>query len=277
MNSHKDKIVIITGASSGIGLACAKAFAAKCCKIVLAARSIDKLKKTEAELLAAGVEVLAVQTDVSQEADCKALVEKTIVRFGGIDVLVNNAGVSMRALFQDIDLNVMKRLMDVNFWGTVYCTKYALPYLLERKGSVVGITSISGFKGLPARTGYSASKFAMFGFLETLRIEHLYNGLHVMIMAPGFTSSNIRKAALTADGSTQNETPRNEDKMMSAEKVAACLIKGVCKRKYQMVLTPLGKATVWINKFFPRFVDRMSYKEMAIEPNSPLKRKRRHP
>ena len=275
MNNLENKTVIITGASSGIGLACAKAFAAERCKVVLAARSINKLEETAAELSAAGVEVLAVQTDVSLEADCKALIEKTVDRFGGIDVLVNNAGVSMRALFQDIDLTVMKRLMDVNFWGTVYCTKYALPFLLERKGSVVGITSISGFKGLPARTGYSASKFAMFGFLETLRIEHLYDGLHVMVMAPGFTSSNIRKAALTAGGSTQNETPRNEDKMMSAEKVATCLLKGVCKRKYQMVLTPLGKATVWINKFFPRFVDRMSYREMAIEPNSPLKKKNR--
>ncbi len=270
MNDLKDKIVIVTGASSGIGLACAKAFAAKGCKMVLAARSINKLKETEAELSAAGTDVLTVQTDVSQEDDCQRLIKNTVARFGGIDVLVNNAGVSMRALFRDLDLKIMKRLMDVNFWGTVYCTKYALPYLLERKGSVVGVASISGFKGLPARTGYSASKFAMFGFLETLRIEHLYDDLHVMVMAPGFTASNIRKAALTADGSTQNETPRNEGKMMSAEKVADYLMKGVEKRKYQMILTPLGKTTVWVNKFFPRFVDRMSYREMAKEPDSPL-------
>ena len=273
MNKLKDKVVVITGASSGIGLACAKAFADKGCKIVLAARSMDKLKETEAGLTAAGVEVLAIPTDVSQEADCKTLIESVIDRFGGIDVLVNNAGISMRALFRDVDVDVIKRLMDVNFWGTVYCTKFALPYLLERKGSVVGVTSISGFKGLPARTGYSASKFAMFGFLETLRIEHLYDGLHVMVMAPGFTSSNIRKVALTADGTTQNETPRNEGRMMSAEKVADCIVKGISKRKYQIILTPLGRATVWINKFFPRFVDRMSYREMAIEPNSPLKKK----
>ncbi len=272
MTDLKNKTVIITGASSGIGLACAKAFAAQGCKVVMAARSLDKLQATEAELIAAGAEVLSVQTDVSQETDCRKLIEKTVARFGGIDVLVNNAGVSMRAVFRDLDVAVLRRLMDVNFWGTVYCTQYALPYLLKAKGSVIGVSSIAGFKGLPARTGYSASKFAMYGFLDTLRIEHLHDGLHVMIIAPGFTASNIRKTALTADGSAQSETPRNEEKMMTAEKVADYMIKGVRKRKSQMVLTLQGKATVWLNKFFPRFVDRMSYKVMAKEPDSPLKR-----
>ena len=271
MTDLKNKVVIVTGASSGIGLACAKAFAAKGCKVVMADLSAGKMQAIEAELSAAGTEVLSVQTDVSQETDCLTLIEKTVARFGGIDILLNNAGISMRALFRDLNLDVLKRLMDVNFWGTVYCTKYALPYLLEAKGSVVGVSSIAGYKGLPARTGYSASKFAMYGFLDTLRIEHLYDGLHVMIIAPGFTSSNIRKAALTADGSVQAETPRREEKMMTPEKVADYLIKGIRKRKCQVILTLQGKATVWINKIFPRFVDRMSYKVMAKEPDSPLK------
>ncbi len=276
------KVVIITGASSGIGLASAKAFAAKGDCVVLAARNIDKLKSTLAVLQniygetarVADKQVqrfLAVETDVVKEEDCKNLIARTVEVYGRIDVLVNNAGISMRAMFKDLDLGVIKNLMDVNFWGTVFCTKYALPYLLEAKGSVVGVISIAGFKGLPARTGYSASKFAIYGFLDTLRVEHLHDGLHVMIFAPGFTASNIRFTALTTDGSAQGETPRDEGKMMSAEEVAQRLVKGVYKRKAQIVLTPIGKLTVWLNKFFPRLVDRLEYQYMKSEPDSPLK------
>ena len=276
------KVVIITGASSGIGLAAAKAFAAKGDIVVLAARNIAKLKSTVtvlenlygAETKLNGKRVqrfLAVETDVVKEEDCKNLISRTAEVYGQIDVLVNNAGISMRAMFKDLELSVIKNLMDVNFWGTVFCTKYALPYLLKAKGSVVGVISIAGFKGLPARTGYSASKFAIYGFLDTLRVEHLHDGLHVMIFAPGFTASNIRFTALTADGSAQGETPRDEGKMMSAEAVAKRLVKGVYKRKNQIVLTPIGKLTVWLNKFFPRLVDRLEYNYMKKEPDSPLK------
>lgn len=276
------KVVIITGASSGIGLATAKEFAAKGDCVVLAARNIAKLKSTVTVLQNLhGEEVkigekrvprfLAVETDVVKEEDCKNLVARTVEVYGRVDVLVNNAGISMRAMFKDLDLSVIKNLMDVNFWGTVFCTKYALPYLLQTKGSVVGVISIAGFKGLPARTGYSSSKFAIYGFLDTLRVEHLHDGLHVMIFAPGFTASNIRFTALTADGSAQGETPRDEGKMMSAEEVASRLVKGVYKRKAQIILTPIGKLTVWLNKFFPRLVDRLEYNYMKKEPDSPLK------
>ncbi len=276
------KVVIVTGASSGIGLAAAEAFAAKGECVVLAARNIGKMESTVAALgnrYGKNAELgektvprfLAVQTDVVKEEDCRNLIEKTAEVYGRIDVLVNNAGISMRAMFRDLDLSVIKNLMDVNFWGTVFCTKYALPYLLATKGSVVGVISIAGFKGLPARTGYSASKFAVYGFLDTLRVEHLKEGLHVMIFAPGFTASNIRFTALTADGSAQGETPRDEGKMMSAEEVAKRLVKGVYGRKRQIVLTPIGKLTVLLNKFFPRLVDRLEYMYMKSEPDSPLK------
>ena len=192
--------------------------------------------------------------------------------FGKIDILVNNAGISMRALFKDLDLSVLKQLMDVNFWGTVYCTKYALPYLLETKGSVVGVSSIAGFIGLPGRTGYSASKFAMHGFLQTLRTENLKTGLHVLIAAPGFTASNVRKAALTADGTNQGETPRAEDKMMSAEEVAHHLAKAIIKRKRTLILTfKEGKLTVFLSKWWPSLVEKLSYSHMAKEPDSPFK------
>ena len=266
----KDKVVIVTGASSGIGLAAVKAFASEGAKVVMAARRLDKLLEIEKQL--SGItETLVVKTDVSLEEDCKKLVEQTIKRFGRIDVLVNNAGISMRALFIDLDLSVIKRLMDVNFWGTVYCTKYALSHILKSQGSIVGVISIAGFKGLPARTGYSASKFAIYGFLETLRIEHLKDNLHVMIFAPGFTASNIREEALVSDGSHQGETPRDESSMMTAEKCVKHLIKGIQKRKSQVILTPIGKLTVLLNKFFPRLVDRLEYNYMKKEPDSPLK------
>lgn len=279
MNSfYKDKVIIVTGASSGIGLASAQKFASLGAKVVLAARSLDKLEKIASDLnqrfAAHNSQLIAhcIKTDVTKEEDCKNLIDQTVRHFGKIDVLVNNAGISMRAVFKDLDLTVMKSLMDTNFWGTVYCTKYALPYLLKSKGSVVGVISTAGYVGLPARTGYSASKFAVRGFLETLRIEHLYDGLHVMIFAPGFTTSNIRNVALTADGSPQGETPRNEERMMSAERVARIMARGIMKKKTHMVLTPLGKATLIANRRLPRMADRMEYKMMANEPDSPLKK-----
>ena len=268
--NFRDKVIIITGASSGIGLASARLFASYGARLVLAARRLDVL---EAEAAKMGTEVLCVKADVSVEDDCRRLVEAAVERFGHIDILVNNAGLSMRALFKDLDLKVIKTLMDVNFWGTVYCTKYALPYLLQTKGSVVGVISIAGFAGLPGRTGYSSSKYAIRGFLDTLRIEHLYDGLHVMVFAPGFTASNVRNAALTADGSAQGSTPRDEGSMMTAEQCALHLAKGLKRRRSQVVLTPIGKATVLMHNLFPRWTDRMEFSYMAKEPNSPFKKK----
>ena len=270
MQTLKDKVVIITGASSGIGLAAAKAFAAEGSKLAIAARSLEKLNALKQEL-SPSVQVLCIKTDVTIEEECQNLVEQTVAHYGKIDILINNAGISMRAMFKDTELSVIKNLMDVNFWGTVYCTKYALPWLLETQGSVVGVISIAGFKGLPARTGYSASKFAVYGFMDTLRIEHLKDNLHVMIFAPGFTASSIREKALIADGSEQGTTPRDEGKMMTAEECAAHLVLGLKKRKSQIVLTFIGKLLVTLNKFFPRLVDKLEYDFMKREPDSPLK------
>lgn len=267
----KDKVVIITGASSGIGKALAFEMAARKAIVVIAARSEDKLAEIESALKAGGTTVLAVKTDVSIESDCKNLVDMTVSAFGRIDILINNAGISMRALFEHTELKVIRELMDINFWGTVYCTKYALPYLLISKGTVAGVSSIAGFKGLPGRTGYTASKFAMQGFLETIRIENMKKGLHVLIACPAFTASNIRKTALAADGSHQGESPRNEDSLMSAEKVARVIANAIRKRKRILVITLKGKLIVLLNKLFPFFMDRMVYNDMAKEPDSPFK------
>ena len=263
----RDKVIVVTGASSGIGLASARLFGSFGARVVMAARSYDKLLTLAPSV---GSDVLCVRCDVSREEDCRALVEKTVERFGRIDILVNNAGLSMRSMFKDMDLGVMRSLMDTNFYGTVYCTKYALPYLLESKGSVVGVISIAGFSALPARTGYSASKYAIRGFLDTIRIEHLYDGLHVMVFAPGYTASNVRNAALTADGSPQGKTPLEEGKLMSAEDCAMHLARGLYKRRSQVILTPLGKLTVIAHRLFPRLTDRLTYSYVGSEEDSPF-------
>lgn len=270
-NIFLGKVVIVTGASSGIGRATALEFARNGSRVVIAARSADRLASLEQEISAKGGEVLACITDVSREEDCRRLIEKTIERFGTINILVNNAGISMRALFDDVDISVLKRLMDVNFWGTVYCTKYALPYIVSNRGSVVGVSSTAGFHGLPGRTGYSASKFAMHGFLETIRIENLKEKLHVMIIAPGFTSSEVRKHALLADGSEQGNSPREEKKMMSPEYVARWILKGIRKKKRNKIMTWAGRFTALLQRIIPVVVDYGYYLEMKREPNSPLK------
>jgi short-subunit dehydrogenase len=209
--------------------------------------------------------------DVVNEQECKALIEKAVEAFGRIDILICNAGISMRAIFDDVDLGVLHRLMDVNFWGTVNCSKYALPYLQASRGSLVGISSVAGLHGLPGRTGYSASKYAMTGFLETVRIENLKKGLHVMVACPGFTASNVRFSALVADGSQQGTTPREESKMMTPEQVALIVAKGIRKRKRLCLMEIEGRATHFVKKFAPALLDRIFYWVMAKEPDSPFK------
>lgn len=266
----KNKVVVITGASSGIGRALALEFASRGASLSLGARRTELLEQLRAEL--PGTEILIQKTDVSSETDCSRLIEETIKRFGRIDVLINNAGISMRALFEEVDLKVIRQVMDVNFYGTVYCSKYALPFLLKTKGSLVGVISIAGYAGLPGRSGYSASKFAIRGFLDTIRIENIKKGLHVLVAAPGFTASEVRKVALTTDGSQQGETPRDESQMMSAEECARHIARAVQKRKRQLILTfSEGKLTVFLGKFFPALLDKLTYNHMAKEPNSPFK------
>ncbi|MFW5706031.1 MAG: SDR family oxidoreductase, partial [Bacteroidota bacterium] len=184
-----NRVVVITGASSGIGEALVHEFAGRGAAVVAAARSYDKLEWLQKEIAKNGGKIWPVKTDVSNEEDCRNLIAQSIEKYGKIDVLINNAGISMRALFEDLDLDVIRKLMDVNFWGTVYCSKFALPHLLKTRGSLVAVSSIAGYKGLPGRTGYSASKFAIHGLMEVIRIENLKKGLHVLLACPGFTAS----------------------------------------------------------------------------------------
>ena len=256
MKTLKDKVIVITGASSGIGEAMAREYAARGAKVVLGARSVQKLQLLAGEIRRHGGQAAYCGVDVTQPEECRGLIDTAVREFGGVDVLVCNAGISMRALFDDVELEVLHRLMDVNFWGTVNCCKYALPYLQRAKGSIVGVSSVAGLHGLPGRTGYSASKYAMTGFLETLRIENLRKG---------------RFSALTADGSQQGETPRDESKMMTPVEVARIVERGILRRKRLCLMEAEGRATHFVKKFAPAFLDRMFYMVMAREPDSPLR------
>ncbi len=262
----KNKTIIITGASSGIGRSCAEEFAKRGANLILGARQYVTLCEIAQELEKQyNVKAVAFQCDVSKEEDCRGLIAQAISTFGRIDVLINNAGISMRALFADLDLQVLRNLMDVNFWGAVYCTKYAMPELLKNQGSIVGVSSIAGYKGLPGRTGYSASKFALNGFLESLRVENLKTGLHVMVASPGFTASNIRYSALVKDGSSQGDTSMEEGKMMTSGEVAVIIADGVERRARSIIMTGQGKLTVFLNKLLPSFLDRLVYKHFTKE------------
>lgn len=267
----KDKVVIITGGSSGIGKAMAEVFGVNGSKIFITGRNLTDLHQAVTDLKSKGIDAHGFQADVSVEDDNRKMAEEAIQKFGRIDVLINNAGISMRALFSEVDLDVVKKVMDINFYGVLYATKYCLPEIMKHKGSVVGISSIAGYRGLPGRTGYSASKFALNGFLEVLRTEMLKKDVHVLTACPGFTASNIRKRSLTKDGTSQGESPRDEAAMMSAEECAQHIYRATVKRKKILILTSQGMLTVFLNKFLPGLTDKLVYNVMAKEANAPIK------
>lgn len=251
----KDKIVVVTGGTDGIGKALVEFLLVQGAKVATCARHHDKLYRLQSEF--PSYPLHAMLADVSIENDCRNFIESTIRTFGGIDILINNAGVSMRALLKDTTADVIKKIMEINFFGTVYCTKFALNSIIERKGSIIGVSSIAGYRGLPGRSGYSASKFALQGWLEAIRTELLDDGVHVMWVCPGFTASNIRNAALNEKGAAQGESPMDESKLMTPEECAEEILNAVRKRKRTLVLTFTGKQTVFMNKFFPAWSDRL--------------------
>ena len=251
----KDKVVVITGGSDGIGKALIDALIPLGAKIATCGRNQDKLYDLQIQYSNQLLHTMVA--DVSRYHDCENFINSTIETFGGIDILINNAGISMRALLRDLDIEVIKKVMDINFYGTVYCTKLALGSITRRQGSIVGISSIAGYRGLPGRSGYSASKFAVNGWLESIRTELLDSGVNVLWVCPGFTSSNIRNAALNKDGQKQGESPMDEGRMMSSANCAGHILNAIEKRRRTLVLTFTGKRTVFMNKFFPGWTDSM--------------------
>lgn len=254
----QNKVVVITGGSDGIGKALVQLFLNKGAKVATCGRNADRLYSLQQEF--AGKSLHTFVADVSNEDDCIRFIETTVKAFGGIDVLINNAGLSMRALIIESETSAYKRLMDVNFWGTVYTTKSALPYIIQRKGTVAGISSIVGNRGIPGRSAYSASKHAMQGWLESLRVEMFDHGVNVLWVSPGFIATNIRSVALDGEGKPIGETPMDESKLMSAEECASHIYNAIAKRKRAVVLTMTGKATVWMGKLLPRVADKYIHK-----------------
>ncbi len=258
MSFFSNKVVIVTGGSDGIGRALIGLLIEAGAKVATCGRQYDKLYALQLEFSQFLLHTMVC--DVSNEDECKRFIDSTVETFGTIDILINNAGISMRSLFDDTDTDVIRRLMDVNFMGAVYCTKAALPFITKQKGTIVGISSTAGYRGLPGRSGYSASKFALQGWLESLRTELMYSGVHVMWVSPGFTASNIRYAALNNKGISQGESALDESKLMSAESCARYILNAIEKRKRVLVLTFTGKFTVFLNKFFPSLADRLVHR-----------------
>lgn len=255
-NFFHNKVVAITGGSDGIGKALIEQLLPMGAKIATCARNQDKLY--DLQLRHSNSPLHCIVADVSKFNDCSLFIESTIKQFGGIDILINNAGISMRSLMRDAEPDVIRKVMDINFFGAVYCTKLALESIIERKGSIVGVSSIAGYRGLPGRSGYSASKFALNGWLEALRTELIDDGVNVMWVSPGFTRSNIRNVALNNKAESQGESPLNEASLMSSETCAGHIIKAIEQKKRSLVLTLRGKQTVWINKLFPAWADKLT-------------------
>jgi short-subunit dehydrogenase len=258
MSFFSNKVVVVTGGTDGIGRALIGLLIDAGARVATCGRHHDKLYALQLEY--SQVMMHTMVCDVSHEEECKRFIHSTVETFGSIDILINNAGISMRSLFDDADTDVIRKMMDVNFMGAVYCTKFALPYIIEQKGTIVGVSSTAGYRGLPGRSGYSASKFALQGWLESLRTELWDSGVHVMWVSPGFTASNIRNAALDSHGVGQGESPLDESKLMSAETCAKYILNAIEKRKRVLVLTFTGKLTVFLNKFFPSLADKLVHR-----------------
>jgi short-subunit dehydrogenase len=259
MSAFTGKTVLITGASEGIGRALALALAAERPRLALNARNAARLADAAQECAARGAEVLVLPGDVSRPEDCAALVAKTVARFGSLDVLVNNAGVTMWSRFDAIsDLSVFGRLLAINYLGAVYTTAAALPALKTARGLIVAVASLAGLTGVPERTAYAASKHAMVGFFESLRIELTGSGVDVTIVAPDFVVSEIHRRAIGPDGAPLGKTPMQESRIMTAEDCAR-LITGAMRRRDRLLITSVrGQIGRWARLIVPATVDRIA-------------------
>lgn len=259
--SMKDQSVIITGASSGIGKELALRYARGGAWLTLAARNKEKLEDVAESCRNKGGKALVIPTDVSDKGQCQQLIDSCVNKFGKIDVLVNNAGITMWSYFDEItDLKILEKVMQVNYFGSVYCTYYALPYLKKSKGRLVGVSSLTGKTGVPTRSGYGASKHAMAGFFDALRVELKESGVSVTMIYPGFVSSEVRQRALGGDGKPIGKSPVKENKVMTVEKCVSLMIPAIASRKRELVMTLRGKMGTWLKLIAPGLVDRIALK-----------------
>lgn len=257
----RDNVVVVTGASSGIGAELARQLADQGAWLSLAARDAGRLEEVAAECTERGGRALVVPTDVGEEAQCAALVERTVEEYGRLDTLVNNAGLSMWAYFEEItDLSIFETLMRVNYLGSVYCTHHALPHLKRARGRIVGVSSLTGKTGVPTRSAYAATKHAMVGFFDSLRIELMETGVTVTMVYPGFVSTEIRERAFGPDGAPlgAGNSPVRESEVMAPEECARLIVEGAAKRKREVVMTGRAKVGQWLKLVAPGVVDRIA-------------------
>jgi short-subunit dehydrogenase len=260
--SFAGKSIIVTGASAGIGRRLAERLAEEGARVALAARSADALEEVAAECRRLGGEAIAVPTDVGDPDACAALVEKTVDAFGGVDALVNNAGISIWARFDETtDLTVFERIMRINYLGSVYCTHHALPHLKRSQGLLVAVSSLTGKTGVPTRAAYAASKHAMQGFFDSLRVELRNTGVDVLVVSPGFVATDIRQRALGPDGAPLGESPRDESRgNMSVDECVQIILDAMRKRRRDVVMTAQAKLGMFIKLVAPGLVDGMAAK-----------------
>jgi short-subunit dehydrogenase len=259
MQAFGGKTVLITGASTGIGRALALALAGEQACLALNARDATRLAQTARECAARGAEVLSVPGDVSHQEDCVRIVAQTLARFGGLDVLVNNAGITMWSRLDAVsDLAVYQRLLAVNYLGAVYTTAAALPYLKSARGLIVAVASIAGITGVPERTGYAASKHAMVGFFESLRIELAGSGVDVTIVAPDFVVSELHRRAIGPDGAPLGASPMQEARIMSAQACARLVLQAMRRRQRLLITSARGRFGRWARLIVPGVVDRLA-------------------
>ncbi|MCC6145321.1 MAG: SDR family oxidoreductase [Candidatus Hydrogenedentes bacterium] len=264
MAHFADKVIIVTGASEGIGRALCLELAPQKPRLVIAARNADRLNSLREECEGLGAEVLVVPTDVTDKVQCKALVEKAVEHFGGIDVLVNNAGGTMWTLLEDVeDVELFERLIYLNYLSAVYCTYYAIHHIMQRKGLVVALSSVAGMIGVPTRTGYSAAKHALFGFFDSLRIEMRRHGVGVLVAAPDFVLSEIHRRALGSDGKALGKSPLQEDKIMTSEECARLIVPAMERRERLLLTSSRGKLGRYLKVFAPNFMDKLAEKAIA--------------
>ena len=266
MQHFENKVIVITGASDGIGAELALQLAPQRPRLVLAARRRDALDRVAARCETAGASTLVVVSDVGVKADCKRLVEETIAHYGALDVLVNNAGVSGHALFEDVsDFGWYEDMMRINFFGSLWCTHHALPHLKASRGLVVGVASLAGKIGVPGRTAYSPSKFAMAGFFEALRTELLDTGVAVTLVYPGVVATEIRRHGYGADGRPAGKSGLEEKNAMPVAVCARQIIAAMTHRKRELVMTWRGKIGMWLKLIAPSLVERMALAALAKE------------
>ena len=266
-DAFRGQAVIVTGASAGIGKALALQLASQGAKVAIAARRAERLEQVAGECRAVGGEVLVVPTDVSDEAQCKTLVENTIAAFGRLDMLINNAGLAVSAVFDEFpDLHLFKHTMGVNFYGTVYCTYYALPHLKESRGRVVAISSVGGKAAIPFNTPYISSKYALQGFCDALRMELDQHGVSVTVVCPYWVVTEFHEAQMNKAGVPHGPHGRTiyTNKMMSAERCADITLRAAQKRRREVLMGP-GTLAVWLKLIAPGFLDWLSVK-MFLQP-----------